>query len=97
MSDMRRLRLAEVVVAQAPAGVRASDATETARAGKRLRSTAAASAAPSTEVRNETMQVEVESRIRAAGTVVEDSDPRMEGHELLMTMCAAGEVSAGHE
>ena len=52
--------------------MRASDESEE-RAGKRLRSIAAGKAAPSTEERNESTQIEVESRERAADTAIEDT------------------------
>ena len=70
----------KMVVGQPLAGVRASHESEE-RAGNRLRSIAAGTAAPSIEVCNETMQVEVGSRTRAADTAIEDIDPRMEGSE----------------
>ena len=55
-------------------------------------------AAPSTEVRNESMQVEVESRTRAPDTATEEIDPRMEGNEGTAdddVTIAAGQVPAG--
>ena len=36
---------------------------------------------PSTQVRNESIQVEVESKKRTADKAIEDIDPRMEGNE----------------
>ena len=70
----------EAVAEQPSAGVRASHESEE-RAGKRLRSIAAGKAAPSTEVCNESMHVEVESRTRAADTAIGDIGPRMDGNE----------------
>ena len=60
---------------------------------------AAGQAAPSTEVCNESMQVEVESRTRASDTATEDDDPLMEGSEGAVdddVTIADGHVSAEH-
>ena len=62
-----------VVAEQPPAGMRCSDESEE-RTRKRLRSIAAGKAAvPSTEIRNES--INLESRMREADTATENTGP----------------------